>query len=182
MSVKVENSNILIDTSTPSKMSFKIESVYTKPECNDMLLQKSIQAKYVVCGAESVIANQQNVALKIDKVINVDPNFQVDLRALASDLTSNDSECGIVRYALSSSKTHPSDSKTVPIWKNFIDLNLETMEMNVKLSKASELANNTQFSIYLVAISKGEKQNWKQIDFSFTQPLLKTPPALPKFS
>ena len=131
-----------------------------------------------VCGFETVSVSDSSEWFKHTQMI-IEPNYLVYLSEFTSMFATNSTLCGIESFELRASLNTPlADESTSPSWASWIKINDLTKMIYVNHDQViGSLANNTEVSMYLMAVSKGKSLGSKKLKFKFTYPETNYAPA-----
>ena len=121
-----------------------------------------------MCGTEQVIVSNQTEILYFNNWINSEPNYNLNLTAMKQNFSVNTTTCNITKWELRNQKDYSLDATGENIWSQFIKLDDNRGIIEVRHNNAPAMENNTEFTIYLTAITNGASYNSKVLNFKFS--------------
>jgi hypothetical protein len=166
-----EEQNIKVSTYIPYKATpLWLEAYYTssQADCAAFMNPQRIKLDLEVCGTEQVIVNNETETLYFHNWISTDPNYKLNLTEMATNFTLNSTTCQIEKWELRDIKDYSLTETGETVWSQFIKINQNTKMIEVNHNRAPAMDNNTEFTIYLTAVTNGQAYNAKTLHFKFS--------------
>ena len=126
-----------------------------------------------ICGKEIVTTTGEEYSFT--HTIGREQNYELSNLTTGFGI-SQPSNCFLSRYELWDKHYRSLNSSGPTIWSQFIIIDHITGNVKVNLNNNPGIANETEYSIYFVAISSGNRTNYKTLKFKFLLPPTNSPP------
>jgi len=114
------------------------------------------------------VVNNDTETLYFQNVISVEANYELNLTEMQTNFSLNSTTCRIEKWELREFRDYPLSVSGETIWSQFIKINYLKDVIEVRHNNAPAMDNNTDFTIYLTAITNGGAYSAKTLNFKFS--------------